>query len=88
MPNRDALHAGPIRMVIVSCLGLGPLGLVWGCMVDPGIPPPAAYYGAPGSVYGADAPYYDESFWGAWGGGGYGGFYGRGFGGTRLYHGG
>lgn len=79
---------GRLQMLLLSCLGLGLLGLLWGCVADPGYPPPGVY-AASGPVYGVASPYYDgDPFWNGWGGGYYGGFYGQGFGGTRLYRGG
>lgn len=78
---------GRLQIVVLSCLGLGVLGLLWGCVADPGYSPPGVYT-ASGPVYGAQAPYYDgDFFWDGWGGGYYSGFYGQGFGGTRLYRG-
>lgn len=76
------------RLVVLSCLGLGVLGLLWGCVVaDPGYSS-GAVYAASGPAYGVATPYYDsDPYWNGWGGGYYGGFYGRGFGGSRLYQG-
>ncbi len=74
----------PLRMVVLGCLALG----ISGCVVDPAYEP-AGVYGAAGPVYGVDGPYFaGDPFWNGWGGGYYGGFYDRGFGGTRLYRGG
>ncbi len=88
-PDSESERAGAVRprMIVVICLGLGVLGLLWGCAVDPGYSSPAIY-GAPGPVYGVEAPYDGDTFWNGWGGGYYGGYYGRGFGGSRLYRGG
>ncbi len=83
-PIRPKTRPGQI---FLSVMGLGLIGLLWGCVVDAG-PAPYGGYASVGPVYGPEYPYYNEPYWNGWGGSYYGGFYGRGYGGTRLYRGG